>query len=117
MNHKAVKKPDVTLRLIELRKSLGYTQAQMGERLDVTREMVIKLERGGQLPSGKILLALIQSFNLSLDWLFYGGGDMYWVNEEKEGKMNIVTRFMISASERDKQLITDIIKRLSGDKG
>lgn len=116
MNHKN-KVTDVALRLRELRKNLKYTQAQMAEKLGISREMVIKLETGEQLPSGRILQALDSSFRLSFNWLFYGVGNMFLstdhVDEEKTEEIDAIISFLISASAADKQLVIDMIKRLS----
>ena len=107
----------VALRLRELRKGLKYTQAQMGEKLGISREMVIKLETGEQLPSGRILQALDSSFRLSFNWLFYGIGNMFLIDEEKAEEIDTIVSFLISASVTDRQLVMNMIKRLSGDKG
>lgn len=60
-------------RLTELRKSKGWSQEQLGERLSVTRQTVSKWELGSTTPEMEKLAAMSELFGISIDALVKGG--------------------------------------------
>lgn len=67
-------------KLMSLRKSRGWSQEELGERLDVTRQTVSKWELGATTPEMEKLAAISELFGVSTDELIRGEGLM---NEEK----------------------------------
>ena len=61
-------------RLTELRKSRGWSQEQLGERLGVTRQTVSKWELGSTTPEMEKLAAMSELFGISIDALVKGEG-------------------------------------------
>lgn len=58
-------------RLRTTRKERGYSQEQLAERLDVSRQCVTKWEAGISYPEIKTLLELAAVLDRDLDWLLY----------------------------------------------
>ena len=63
-------------KLMELRKSRGWSQEELGERLGVTRQTVSKWELGATTPEMEKLVAMSELFGLSVDELVKGGGTL-----------------------------------------
>ena len=59
-------------RLIELRKSSGWSQEELGDKLEVTRQTVSKWELGQTTPEMNKLTAISELFHISLDELVSG---------------------------------------------
>lgn len=59
-------------KLIELRKSKGWSQEELGEKLDVTRQTVSKWELGSTTPEMEKIIALSELFNITTDELIKG---------------------------------------------
>lgn len=59
-------------RLMELRKSKGWSQEELGDKLEVTRQTVSKWELGQTTPEMNKLAALSELFQISLDELISG---------------------------------------------
>lgn len=71
------KRPDgLPLRVQELRRSLGLTQREFGERLGVNRSTIANLELGRSIPRIPLLRLMCEMFGASEDWLFRGEGPM-----------------------------------------
>lgn len=58
-------------RLKELRARQGWTQAQLAERLDVTRQTVIAIETGKYDPSLPLAFAIAKVFECRIEDLFF----------------------------------------------
>jgi len=56
--------------LKRLRAELGWSQADLAEKLDVSRQTVIALERGRYDPSLKLAFRLSRVFGLPIEQLF-----------------------------------------------
>ncbi len=56
-------------RLKELRKSYGYTQRQVAERLCISQPSYIRYENGSSEPTLENLAALADLFDVSVDYL------------------------------------------------
>ena len=79
-------KIDIGRRLIQLRSRLGYKQQQMAVQLRMAPISLNRIERGKFFPSAITLNEIAVKFNVSLDWLFYGKGDMFMGKGEAEKK-------------------------------
>lgn len=58
-------------KLIKLRKTNGYTQENLAEKLGVTRQAVARWEAGETTPDMEMLLGLCQVFSVSADYLIH----------------------------------------------
>lgn len=70
-------------RLRELRYELGFTQAQLGDRLGINSSAISQLESGKNKPSMDNMVLLWKLFELDLHWLITGEGSMFG-SEKKE---------------------------------
>lgn len=69
-------------KLMALRKSRGWSQEELGEKLGVTRQTVSKWELGATTPEMEKLAAMSELFGISIDELV-NGESMEFVNEQK----------------------------------
>ncbi|WP_370336359.1 helix-turn-helix transcriptional regulator [Parvularcula marina] len=60
-------------RVKELRTSKGWSQAEFGERLGVSRQAVNAIERGKHDPSLMLAFKIAESFGLSVEAVFKPG--------------------------------------------
>ena len=63
-------------RIRAVRTGAGLTQEQLASRLWVTRQAVSNWENGRNLPDIEVVIAISQTFGVSLDELILGGEDM-----------------------------------------
>lgn len=62
----------VARRLKETRKRLGYTQARLAERADISFQYIAELENGRKSMSIVTLARLAQALSVSTDYLLWG---------------------------------------------
>lgn len=60
---------DLAKKILTLRKSRNWTQDQLAEQLDVSRQTISKWESGQSLPELDKIIALSEVFNVSTDCL------------------------------------------------
>ncbi|MEO6225200.1 MAG: helix-turn-helix transcriptional regulator [Sphingomicrobium sp.] len=58
-------------RIKERRTELGFTQAELAERVDVTRKTVNTVENGIFTPSATLAIKLARALELSVEQLFW----------------------------------------------
>jgi putative transcriptional regulator len=63
-------------RLRELRRAAGLTQSALADRVEVTRQTIIAIERGGYTPSVLLALKLGRELGVPVDELF-------WIEDEE----------------------------------
>ena len=66
-------------KLIRLRKTNGYTQEDLAEKLGVTRQAIARWEAGETTPDMKMLLGICEIFHVSADYMLH---DDYESNED-----------------------------------
>ncbi len=69
---------EVAGRLKELREHLNYSRKEMAARLGVTRNGYTKNENGDTLPGIPSLRRLSRDLDISMDWLLFNRGPMYF---------------------------------------
>lgn len=75
-------------KLIKLRKSNGYTQEELAEKLGVSRQAVARWEAGETTPDMKLLLGICEVFSVSADYMIHdeneSNEDIPMVKEKNE---------------------------------
>jgi transcriptional regulator with XRE-family HTH domain len=85
VKHRAKKLPPLAQRLIKCRKEREWSQAKVGEELDVTRNAVSLWESGDATPTPERLRSAAVLFNKSYEWLSTGRGLEQEINATVEG--------------------------------
>lgn len=62
-------------RVRELREARGWSQAQLGERLDVSRQTVNAIETGKYAPSLPLAFRIARLFGAPIESIFQPGND------------------------------------------
>lgn len=60
---------DLGARIAKTRKNLGFSQMQLAESAEISKEHLSNLERGKKLPSAKVLTQIAGALNVSVDYL------------------------------------------------
>jgi transcriptional regulator with XRE-family HTH domain len=63
-------------RLVQLRKSLGLTQGEFGEMINLTDPMISLYESGKRIPNDRVIQLICTTFNVREEWLREGKGEM-----------------------------------------
>ncbi|WLR57301.1 helix-turn-helix transcriptional regulator [Mesobacillus subterraneus] len=58
-------------RVKELRAKHRYTQNDLAERVDVTRQTIVALEKGSYIPSLLLAMKIAQTFELPIEEIFF----------------------------------------------
>lgn len=65
-------KTELGTRIKEARVMCGYTQEQLSEMAEIGHTYLGEIERGKKMPSLKVLIRIIESLNVSADYLLRG---------------------------------------------
>jgi transcriptional regulator with XRE-family HTH domain len=76
----------ISLRLKAIREQIGCTPVQMATRLGITPGAYRKYETGKNFPFRNTLKRLADDFNISMDWLFFSKGPMYYKEKGQKEK-------------------------------
>ncbi|RAZ68630.1 helix-turn-helix transcriptional regulator [Planococcus maitriensis] len=63
-------------RVKELRARYGYTQSELGKKVDVTRQTIAFIEKGEFSPSITLALKLADALQVEI-------GELFWLEEEE----------------------------------
>ena len=88
----------------EQRKSLGLTQLQLAEKLNVTDRAVSKWERGKSLPDSSIMLCLCDILEITVNDLL--SGEVVTVDNYNKELENKIIEMVKQKEESDRRLLT-----------
>ena len=74
----------VNERLALARKTLKLTQRELAEKISVTTGFIASMEIGDRKVNPRIMKLVSSFFNVNLQWLETGEGEMFYSNTEKE---------------------------------
>ena len=98
-------------RLKEVRKYFGYKQGKMAELLGITMDAYGKNERGTHLVQTDSLHAVHEKLGVSMEWLLFNRGSMFWnADIMKKGKKGGKREEILFSSEVDEMI--DLMKRV-----
>lgn len=91
---------DFGIRLAKLRMAKGLSQAQLAERLGITKSMISAYENSIRMPSYPVLLKIAGMFSVSIDYL---------LGNESEIVINAS-----GLTERQREIIAELIYEFKG---
>ena len=79
----------------QIRQKEQLTQAQLAEKLHVTRQAVSNWENNKNLPDLEMIILIAQTFHVTLDWLILGGENMNQMTEKliEDGRETTQVKF------------------------
>ena len=84
------------LRIAALRRSAGWSQAELAEKLKISPSTVGMYEQGRREPAAQMLAALSEAFGVSIDYLVTGRPD---TRQDRESVADTV-RYCVEAVEK-----------------
>ncbi len=100
----AEKAKQIGQRIAQVRKKLGLKQSDIGKVFGVGRTHMTNIEKGITIPA-YLLQWLGETYNVSLDWLFFGVGDMF----QKRTKYHVDVKMMIDDFEEHPEFMHRIL--------
>lgn len=97
-------KIELGAKIREVRKECGYTQEKLAEMADIGTMYLGEIERGEKMPSLKIFIQLIESLNVSADYILR--------NELSSGKeyiFNEITKKLDKLTPKQRKAAGDIL--------
>lgn len=104
MNKNLINKKILGRKIKEARNSLGLTQAELAEKIEVSQNFLGDIERGIKLPGLPKLILLSNTLKLSLDYLFAESLDNV-LNEDND----------IYYTDKQMALIKNIVKTITNN--
>lgn len=112
MNKKELKQ--IALQIKEKRKSYGYTQEQMSEKLEMSYSYYTKIENGYQTPSLNTLIKIASALHISLDKLIYGNApDNPQFSPDTQELLDFIGQYDRNELIRCKNLLNKIISYMN----
>jgi transcriptional regulator with XRE-family HTH domain len=74
----------VNERLALVRKALKLTQRELAEKISVTTGFVASMEIGDRKVNPRIMKLVSAAYNVNVQWLETGEGEMFYTETEKE---------------------------------
>ena len=99
-------------RIREIRKALGMTLEQFGERIGISAQSVSRIETGINNPSEQTIRAIIREFDVNEYWLRTGEGTGMFVKKSPEEELSAFFGSIIKSGTDDsrRRLITALSK-------
>ena len=98
-------------RIKELRKSLGLTGADFGDKIGITKASVSKLEGGVTNPSEQTIRSICREFGVNEVWLRTGEGEPFLATDAETELGELVrTRLLNRPVDFRRELITALLR-------
>lgn len=97
-------KVELGAKIREVRKECGYTQEKLAEMADIGTMYLGEIERGEKMPSLKILIQLIESLNVSADYILRNE-----LSSGKEYVYNEITKKLDKLTPKQRKAAGDIL--------
>jgi transcriptional regulator with XRE-family HTH domain len=102
-------------RFRSLREKTGLSQKDFARTIDLSHTVIAEIERGAREPSRKVMVALSEKYNISLDWLLLGVGgpklDAYGP-EDRTSEIADLEEKIKSLEVKNNQLTNELLERM-----
>lgn len=100
-------------RIKEIREKIFITQQQMANVLNVRKQAISDYERGINIIPTKALIILINDYNININWLLSGKGNMLLTDTEKASTAQHIQELndRIKELEIENKVLKELIKK------
>ena len=102
-------------RIKELRKSLGLTQKDFGERLGVQANTITSYESGVRTPNNSMILAICREYGVSETWLRTGEGEMKQKLTRNQEIAELMSTVMRDPDDAPRKRFISIVSKLDSE--
>lgn len=102
-------------RIARVRKLLGLSQRQFGERIGVQRGTVTNYELGRNIPTETVRQMICREFGVRREWLETGEGEMFEKENRYEQLWKMSENYLQDENEVFRRNLIAVIAELSGD--
>ena len=102
-------------RIARVRKLLGLSQRQFGERIGVQRGTVTNYELGRNIPTETVRQMICREFGVRREWLETGGGEMFESGNRYEQLWKMSENYLQDENEVFRRNLIAVIAELSGE--
>lgn len=102
-------------RIARVRKLLGLSQRQFGERIGVQRGTVTNYELGRNIPTETVRQMICREFGVRREWLENGGGEMFESGNRYEQLWKMSENYLQDENEVFRRNLIAVIAELSGE--
>jgi len=92
-------------RIKSVRKELGLSQENFGNRIGVSRDVIVNIELGRAALKPRLLKHICEVFGVNEDWLQTGNGEMFLPVSDEMQLRQIMTEIAISDDDLIKKII------------
>lgn len=89
-------------RIKEVRKTVGLTQLEFGERIGIKGNTVTNYEADRREPQEVTLKAICDKFGINYEWLKYGKGEM--ISEVDDDVLTLINKILSAEDETARQV-------------
>lgn len=100
-------------RIRQIRKSLGLTQSEFGQKIGVAGNTVTGWENGIRIPKEQTLISISREFRVNINWLKTGQGEMFL--PVSGGTLDGLAE-EYGLGELEKELVAEFLKLSSADR-
>lgn len=93
-------------RLLTLRKELGLSQSEFGERIGLQKPSISRMENGLIEPTVQTLKFICREFGVNYLWLTQGEGEMF--RDDRTIIHDLIDSLMVDASEAERKVFHDM---------
>lgn len=102
-------------RIKALRKALGMTQAEFGEKLGIKKNSVSQIESGINAVTEPNILAICREFHVNESWLREGVGEMFVATSRDEDIASFVATALQGTGDNFQRRLLSVLSRLSAE--
>lgn len=101
-------------RFIEIRKHFFQNQSEMATAFNISKQTISDYERGRTFPKTDILEKLATEYNVNLNWLIAGQGNMLLSDNDKVNNNDIINQLQsqVTALQADNDKLQSQVKVL-----
>lgn len=101
-------------RITEVRKAAGLSQAEMADRLGLSRNFISLMENGNRVPSDRTVSDICREFGVNRIWLETGVGDPFQPKDKRE-ELKAVFADVLSGRPSEKNAFIEAMAQLPDD--
>ena len=101
-------------RITEVRKNAGLSQAEMADRLGLSRNFISLMENGNRVPSDRTISDICRIFGVNRVWLETGVGEPFQPKDKRE-ELKSVFADVLSGRQSDKNAFIEAVAQLPDD--